>query len=112
MSRIGRLPIPVPTGVDVTISGQDVVVKGTEDYEKLRNEKGQLTNAQRAGIRSLGRNEICRQCNQKECCLQWTFHNQTGIRPVLSPSFSARTPTLSSRPSNRFVIGASPPYTT
>ncbi len=28
MSRIGRLPIPVPAGVDVTISGQDVVVKG------------------------------------------------------------------------------------
>jgi large subunit ribosomal protein L6 len=28
MSRIGRLPIPVPTGVDVTITGQDVVVKG------------------------------------------------------------------------------------
>ena len=24
MSRIGRLPIPVPTGVDVTINGQDV----------------------------------------------------------------------------------------
>jgi large subunit ribosomal protein L6 len=28
MSRIGRLPIPVPAGVDITISGQDVVVKG------------------------------------------------------------------------------------
>jgi large subunit ribosomal protein L6 len=28
MSRIGRLPIPVPAGVDVTIDGQDVVVKG------------------------------------------------------------------------------------
>jgi large subunit ribosomal protein L6 len=28
MSRIGRLPIPVPTGVDITISGQDVTVKG------------------------------------------------------------------------------------
>ncbi len=28
MSRIGRLPIPVPTGVDVAISGQDVTVKG------------------------------------------------------------------------------------
>ena len=28
MSRIGRLPIPVPTGVDVTINGQDVTVKG------------------------------------------------------------------------------------
>jgi large subunit ribosomal protein L6 len=28
MSRIGRLPIPVPSGVDVTISGRDVAVKG------------------------------------------------------------------------------------
>ena len=28
MSRIGRLPIPVPSGVDVTIDGQDVTVKG------------------------------------------------------------------------------------
>ena len=28
MSRIGRLPIPVPAGVDVTISGREVAVKG------------------------------------------------------------------------------------
>ena len=28
MSRIGRLPIPVPTGVDVTIDGPTVTVKG------------------------------------------------------------------------------------
>jgi large subunit ribosomal protein L6 len=28
MSRIGRLPIPVPSGVDVTISGRTVTVKG------------------------------------------------------------------------------------
>jgi large subunit ribosomal protein L6 len=28
MSRIGRLPIPVPTGVDVTINGREIVVKG------------------------------------------------------------------------------------
>jgi len=28
MSRIGRLPIPVPSGVDVSIDGQQVVVKG------------------------------------------------------------------------------------
>ena len=28
MSRIGRLPIPVPTGVDVTINGREVAVKG------------------------------------------------------------------------------------
>jgi large subunit ribosomal protein L6 len=28
MSRIGRLPVPVPTGVDVTIDGQAVTVKG------------------------------------------------------------------------------------
>ncbi|SDJ42536.1 LSU ribosomal protein L6P [Frankineae bacterium MT45] len=28
MSRIGRLPIPVPGGVDVTIDGQQITVKG------------------------------------------------------------------------------------
>ncbi len=28
MSRIGKLPIPVPSGVDVVISGQTVTVKG------------------------------------------------------------------------------------
>src|SRR5215813_6444175 len=28
MSRIGKLPIPVPTGVDVSIDGQKVTVKG------------------------------------------------------------------------------------
>jgi large subunit ribosomal protein L6 len=28
MSRIGRLPIPVPSGVEVTIDGRDVTVKG------------------------------------------------------------------------------------
>ena len=28
MSRIGRLPIPVPAGVDVTIDGPQVTVKG------------------------------------------------------------------------------------
>jgi large subunit ribosomal protein L6 len=28
MSRIGKLPVPVPSGVDVTIEGQTVTVKG------------------------------------------------------------------------------------
>jgi len=28
MSRIGKLPIPVPSGVDISIDGQQVVVKG------------------------------------------------------------------------------------
>jgi large subunit ribosomal protein L6 len=28
MSRIGRMPIPVPSGVDVTLNGSEVVVKG------------------------------------------------------------------------------------
>ncbi|WP_232676319.1 50S ribosomal protein L6 [Nocardioides sp. R-C-SC26] len=28
MSRIGKLPVPVPSGVDVTISGAEVTVKG------------------------------------------------------------------------------------
>jgi large subunit ribosomal protein L6 len=28
MSRIGRLPITVPSGVDVSLDGRDVTVKG------------------------------------------------------------------------------------
>ena len=36
MSRIGRLPVPVPAGVDVTINGREVTVKGP---------KGTLTRA-------------------------------------------------------------------
>ena len=28
MSRIGKNPVPVPAGVDVTIDGQNVAVKG------------------------------------------------------------------------------------
>ncbi|MBA3265188.1 MAG: 50S ribosomal protein L6, partial [Nocardioidaceae bacterium] len=28
MSRIGKLPVPVPPGVDVAVSGQTVTVKG------------------------------------------------------------------------------------
>ena len=41
MSRIGRLPIPVPAGVDVTIDGRTVSVKGP---------KGTLTHAVAAPI--------------------------------------------------------------
>ena len=28
MSRIGRLPVSIPSGVDVNVTGQDVTVKG------------------------------------------------------------------------------------
>src|SRR5947209_14443936 len=28
MSRIGRMPVPIPSGVDVTIDGREVTVKG------------------------------------------------------------------------------------
>ena len=28
MSRIGRLPVPIPSGVEVTINGREVIVKG------------------------------------------------------------------------------------
>ena len=28
MSRIGRMPVAIPGGVDVTISGREVIVKG------------------------------------------------------------------------------------
>ena len=35
MSRIGRLPIPLPAGVTVEISGQDIAVKGPKGELKL-----------------------------------------------------------------------------
>ena len=51
MSRIGRLPITVPAGVDVTLDGQSVAVKGpkgslnhtvSEPIRVGRNEAGEL----------------------------------------------------------------------
>jgi large subunit ribosomal protein L6 len=51
MSRIGRKPIPVPTGVDVTIDGPTVIVKGpkgelshtlAEPIKAERGDDGQL----------------------------------------------------------------------
>src|SRR6201999_3714254 len=36
MSRIGRLPIPVPSGVDVAIDGQAVSVKGPKGSLSLK----------------------------------------------------------------------------
>jgi large subunit ribosomal protein L6 len=49
MSRIGKQPIPIPTGVEVTIDGQNVSVKGpkgvlalslAEPFSALRNDDG------------------------------------------------------------------------
>ncbi|MCL1837722.1 MAG: 50S ribosomal protein L6 [Propionibacteriaceae bacterium] len=51
MSRIGRLPIAIPTGVDITLDGQSVQVKGpkgvlnhqvVEPIRVARNDEGQL----------------------------------------------------------------------
>jgi large subunit ribosomal protein L6 len=42
MSRIGKTPIPVPTGVDVTISGASVLVKGPKG-ELSRDVPGGIT---------------------------------------------------------------------
>ncbi|GAB3885315.1 50S ribosomal protein L6 [Microbispora bryophytorum] len=51
MSRIGRLPIPVPAGVDITIDGREVQVKGpkgtlthtvAEPIEVSRGEDGTI----------------------------------------------------------------------
>ena len=51
MSRIGRLPIPVPSGVDVTLEGRSVTVKGpkgtlnhtvAEPIEIVRGDDGTL----------------------------------------------------------------------
>jgi large subunit ribosomal protein L6 len=36
MSRIGRMPVTVPTGVDVTISGREVTVKGPKGTLSLQ----------------------------------------------------------------------------
>ena len=47
MSRIGRLPIPVPSGVEVTLDGQSVSVKGPKGTlshtvpEPIRIERGE-----------------------------------------------------------------------
>ena len=52
MSRIGRLPVPVPAGVEVDIDGRDVTVKGPKGtlthtiaapIDIARNEDGTLT---------------------------------------------------------------------
>ena len=51
MSRIGRLPITVPSGVDVTIDGQQVTVKGP---------KGTLSPRRRADHRRAGRTAFAR----------------------------------------------------
>ena len=51
MSRIGKKPIPIPAGVDVTIDGQNVSVKGpkgtldlivAEPITVARNEDGEI----------------------------------------------------------------------
>src|SRR6202162_6343132 len=36
MSRIGKQPIPIPSGVDVTIDGQNVSVKGPKGALQLQ----------------------------------------------------------------------------
>ncbi|WP_072687355.1 50S ribosomal protein L6 [Rhodococcus marinonascens] len=52
MSRIGKIPVPVPGGVDVSIDGQDVTVKGpkgtlalsiAEPIAVAKNEDGALS---------------------------------------------------------------------
>ena len=35
MSRIGKLPINIPSGVTVNINGQEVIVKGPKGEEKV-----------------------------------------------------------------------------
>ena len=51
MSRIGKLPIPLPSGVEVTLDGQQVSVKGpkgtlqhrvAEPISVVRNDEGQI----------------------------------------------------------------------
>ena len=46
MSRIGKLPIPVPSGVDVKLNGNDVVVKGPKG--ELKRSFHELVTIERA----------------------------------------------------------------
>ncbi len=44
MSRIGKLPVPVPAGVEVTINGSDVTVKGPKgELSRSFNESMQIS---------------------------------------------------------------------
>ncbi len=47
MSRIGRLPIPVPTDVDITVDGRDVTVTGPKG--SLRHTVAEPIGVERAG---------------------------------------------------------------
>ncbi len=54
MSRIGNAPIPVPSGVDVTISGADVAVKGSKGELKITL-PGEITGGVDDGVVTLVR---------------------------------------------------------
>ena len=56
MSRIGRLPIPVPAGVDVAINGRDVTVKGPKGTLS-HSVAGSITVSQEAGTLSVARGD-------------------------------------------------------
>ena len=47
MSRIGKLPVTIPSGVDLTIDGQLVTVKGPEGYPLLRKFRPRLRSLRR-----------------------------------------------------------------
>lgn len=49
MSRIGKLPIPVPAGVEVTIDGTDVAVKGPKGELKQSFNKNMKISQNEAG---------------------------------------------------------------
>ena len=54
MSRIGSTPITVPSGVDVTISGADVAVKGSKGELKITL-PGEITGSIDEGVVTLVR---------------------------------------------------------
>ena len=76
MSRIGRLPITIPAGVDVTIDGQNVAVKGP---------KGTLTHTVPAPI---------------------TVETISGAISIRAATGSSTRSTSSSGPKSQFVIAA------
>ena len=69
MSRIGKQPVPVPAGVDVTIDGQNLSVKGpkgtlemavAEPITVSRDEDGAIVVARPTTSVAVGRCTVCR----------------------------------------------------
>ena len=73
MSRIGKQPVPVPTGVDVTIDGQNVSVKGP---------KGTLELAVAEPITAIRQILVVMTCVSAACTLRFLQRDVLALRRI------------------------------